>query len=76
MPSMRWEELVGANVRRLRKAKGLSQESLAHDAGIAMRYLAGIERGEENPTVLVLVKVAQALGTKPAALLDDTSVST
>lgn len=66
---MRWEDRVGANVRRLRKAKGLSQEALAHDAGMSMRYLAGLERGEENPSLLFLVKLAEALEIEPAALL-------
>lgn len=67
---MRWEDRVGANVRRLRKAKGLSQEALAHEAGMAMRYLAGIERGEENPSLAFLVKLAEALNVGPAALFD------
>ena len=66
---MRWEEIVGGNIRRLRRARRLSQEALAGNAGIAMRYLAGIERGEENPSLAVLVKIAEALGEPPAALL-------
>ena len=66
---MEWEAIVGSNIRRLRRAKGLSQEQLAHEAGIAMRYVAGMERGEENPSLRYLVKVAEALGTEPAALL-------
>ncbi|WP_240484666.1 helix-turn-helix domain-containing protein [Brevundimonas nasdae] len=65
---MRWEDRVGTNVRRLRKAKGLSQEALAHEAGMAMRYLAGIERGEENPSLAILVKLSGALGISPADL--------
>lgn len=67
---MRWEDRVGANVRRLRKAKGLSQEALAHEAGMSMRYLAGLERGEENPSLLFLVKLAEALGVAPGHLFD------
>lgn len=66
---MEWEAIVGANIRRLRKAKGLTQEQLAHEAGIAMRYVAGVERGEENPSLKFLVKIAEALGTEPAILL-------
>jgi transcriptional regulator with XRE-family HTH domain len=66
---MRWEEVVGANVRRLRKARGLTQEQLAHEAGVAMRYVAGVERAEENPSLRFLVKIAEALGVEPAALL-------
>lgn len=67
---MRWEDRVGANVRRLRKAKGLSQEALAHEAGMSMRYLAGLERGEENPSLAFLVKLADALGVEPGLLFD------
>lgn len=69
--AMRWEDRVGANVRRLRKAKGLSQEALAHEAGMAMRYLAGIERGEENPSLAFLVKLAVALSVEPGRLFDE-----
>ena len=68
--TMRWEESVGRKVRMLRKAKGLSQEALAHDAGMAMRYLAGIERGEENPTLAILVRIASALAIEPKTLFE------
>jgi len=66
---MKWEVVLGANIRRLRKAKGLTQEQLAHEAGMAMRYVAGVERGEENPSLRFLVKIAEALDTEPATLL-------
>ena len=66
---MKWEVIVGANIRRLRKAKGLTQEQLAHEAEMAMRYIAGVERGEENPSLRYLVKIAEALGCEPSDLL-------
>lgn len=65
---MEWEKIVGANVRRLRKERGLSQESLAGEADLAMRHLGRIERGEGNPTVAVLGKLAEVLGVHPADL--------
>ena len=65
---MEWEASVGANISRLRKAKGLTQEQLAHEAEIAMRYIAGVERGEENPSLRYLVKIARALEVEPAEL--------
>lgn len=68
---MRWEEIVGQNVRRLRKARGLTQEELAYGAGIDTRYVGGIERGEENPSVAVLVRIAEVLDVHPAVLLGD-----
>jgi transcriptional regulator with XRE-family HTH domain len=65
---MRWEEIVGLNVRRLRKANGLTQEELAHGAEIDTRYVGGIERGEENPSVAVVGRIAQVLEIHPAEL--------
>lgn len=62
---MEWEKLVGANIRRLRKERGLSQETLAGEAGLAMRHLGRIERGEGNPTVAVLGRLAEVLGVHP-----------
>ncbi len=63
---MEWEKIVGANIRRLRKERGLSQETLAGEAGLAMRHLGRIERGEGNPTVAILSKLADVLGVHPA----------
>jgi transcriptional regulator with XRE-family HTH domain len=63
---MRWEAIVGRNVRSLRKARGFTQEALAHAAEIDTRYVGGIERGEENPTVAV-ARIASVLSIEPAA---------
>jgi DNA-binding XRE family transcriptional regulator len=49
------------NVKRLRKARAVTQEDLAVDAGIDMRYLDAIERGQENPTIAVIANIAKAL---------------
>jgi transcriptional regulator with XRE-family HTH domain len=62
---MEWEKIVGANIRRLRKERGLSQEALAGEAGLAMRHLGRIERGEGNPTVAILGKLAEVLKVHP-----------
>jgi transcriptional regulator with XRE-family HTH domain len=53
--------VIGANVRKLRKAKGLSQEELAFRAEIDRSYLSEIENGRKNVGVLVLDQIAQAL---------------
>jgi transcriptional regulator with XRE-family HTH domain len=55
--------LVARNLRRLRVSKGLSQESLAVDAKIDRTYVSRLERGLENPTVVVLEKLSAALST-------------
>jgi transcriptional regulator with XRE-family HTH domain len=64
-----WQQIVGSNIRKLRIAKGLSQERLAFAAEIDLTYMGGIERGNRNPSLLVLVRIADALGCKPADLL-------
>ena len=66
-----WRSRVGRNVRRLRLAKpGLSQEKLAVDAEIDLTYLGGIERGRRNPSLLVMVRIAEALGAEVTELLE------
>ena len=52
------------------RADLLSPEiDLAADVGIDMRYLGGIERGQENPTIAVVANIAKALGVHPSVLL-------
>lgn len=70
---MRLAGILGANVRRLRKAAGLSQEDLAAQVGVDMRYLGGIERGQENPSLAVLEQIAKALRVSVSALLSESS---
>lgn len=54
---------VGENIRLVRKSKGLSQEQLALRAEINASYMGQVERGEKNPTIDVLGKIAAALQT-------------
>ena len=65
---MRGRDLVGANLRRLRVERSVSQERLAFDAGVDRSYVGGMERGEENPTVDVLDKLAGTLAVSVAEL--------
>ena len=50
------------NLRQIRVSRGVSQERLAFDSGVDRSYLGGLERGEENPTVDVLDRLAATLG--------------
>jgi transcriptional regulator with XRE-family HTH domain len=60
---------VGTNVRRARNAARLTQEQVALEAEIDLTYMGAIERGKRNPSLLVLVRIADALSIEPADLL-------
>jgi transcriptional regulator with XRE-family HTH domain len=60
--------VIGANIRRLRKAKGLSQEELALRAEIDRSYLSEIENGHKNLSVVMLDQIAEALGADVQAM--------
>lgn len=62
--------LFAANVRRLRKEQGLSQEELAEAAGVHRTYVGMIERGEKNVTIYNIERIAIALGVRPGSLLE------
>jgi transcriptional regulator with XRE-family HTH domain len=57
------------NLRRLRVARGLSQEQLAVDANVDRSYVSRLERGLENPTLALLDRLAGALDVSAADLL-------
>lgn len=52
---------VGDAVRRLRAARGFSQESFAQEAKLNRAYMGGIERGQRNVGVVNLYRIAEAL---------------
>jgi transcriptional regulator with XRE-family HTH domain len=73
---MRGRELVGWNVRRIRVEQGVSQERLAFDARVDRSYVGGVERGEENPTVDVLERLASTLDVALAELFMECNADT
>ena len=60
---------LGINLRRLRLEKGLGQEKFALEYGFDRTYISGIERGVRNPTIVIVQKLADALGVPIAVLL-------
>ena len=63
--------LFGKRVRAVRNAKGLSQESLADNAGLHRSYVWGIENGKRNVSLENIVRIAHALRVPPRDLLVD-----
>ena len=60
----------GYNLRKIRKAKNLSQENLADLCGLHRTYVGSIERGERNVSLKNIVSLARALDVSPANLLE------
>jgi transcriptional regulator with XRE-family HTH domain len=60
----------GRRLRELRIARGYSQEELADRADLDRTYISGIERGRRNVSLLNIWRLAGALDTAPATLLE------
>ena len=57
-------------VRQLRTARGLSQEELAHRAGVHLTWIGRLESGATNPTWAITKRVAHGLGVTHARLAE------
>ena len=62
-------DAFAANLRRLRHAKGLSQDDLAYEAEISRSYLSQLEKGEFYASLKIIGKLAAVLQIEPAELL-------
>jgi transcriptional regulator with XRE-family HTH domain len=67
--TVNYKELVGQKVKSHRLLAALSQEELAARCGIYRTYLSRIETGTANPSLVVIVALAQSLNLKPHELL-------
>jgi transcriptional regulator with XRE-family HTH domain len=61
---------LARNLRKLRQAKGVSQETFADEAGLHRTYISDLERGARNPSITIIEKLARALDVPLGALLD------
>ncbi|HYG25800.1 MAG TPA: helix-turn-helix transcriptional regulator [Caulobacteraceae bacterium] len=68
---MRWEDIVAANLKQLRKERRLTQEKLAFESGVAVRHIRAIEGAKTSATVGALGKLSEALEVHPSAFLVD-----
>jgi len=59
---------LGMAIRATRRARGLSQEELAHRSKVDRSYMSSIERGTQNPGVMVVVRIAAGIGISVAEL--------
>ena len=66
-----WRAVLAKNVRKYRRQRNLTQEQLAFEAEIDLTYMGGIERAKRNPSLLVMVRIADALGVQLPKLLSE-----
>lgn len=64
-------KLLGERVRETRARRGMTRKILARDSGVSERYLAQLETGQGNVSILLLRQIAQALDTPLQALVLD-----
>lgn len=59
---------LGEAIRSLRKSQGISQEELAHRSQVDRAYMSSIERGTQNPGVMTIIRIADAMGISVAEI--------
>jgi transcriptional regulator with XRE-family HTH domain len=69
-------EIFATNLRRLRNAKGLSQDDLAYDAKLSRSYLSQLEKGVYYASIKIIGKLAETLDVEPAEFLKHPSKRT
>jgi transcriptional regulator with XRE-family HTH domain len=63
------KEAISSNIKKCRKAKGISQEKLALISGIDRSYMSEIERCLANPSIEALPRISNALEVSPEDLI-------
>jgi transcriptional regulator with XRE-family HTH domain len=66
---MDMRKLVGTNLERIRRQKGLTQEELAELSGFSQQYLSTIESGRANPTIVTIYEIAMSMSVHYLDLL-------
>lgn len=61
----------GSSRRRVGAARGHSQEGFALASGVDRSYVGGLERGDRNPALSMIIRLAEALGVPPRALFEE-----
>jgi transcriptional regulator with XRE-family HTH domain len=62
-------DLFATNLRRLRNARGLSQDDLAYEAEMSRSYLSQLEKGAFHASLKIIGRLAVALKAEPAEFL-------
>ena len=65
---------VIGKIREIRVQKGISQLELSTISNLSQSFLASIERGKKQPSVLTLLRIAKALKVSPKNFFPDTGI--
>jgi transcriptional regulator with XRE-family HTH domain len=60
---------LGATLRAERGRRSLTQERIAHAAGLSMNYISELERGKRNASVVTVFRLAEAMSVAPESLV-------
>ena len=63
------ERLFGRMLQELRTERGLSQEELGFESDYHRTYISQLERGQKNPSLKAIFRLAEALGVKPSEMV-------
>ena len=63
------ERLFGQVLQQLRHKRGLSQEELGFESNYHRTYISQLERGQKNPSLKAIFRLAKALGVKPSGMI-------
>ena len=67
--------MISSNIQMLRRAKGLTQEALAHRVGVSRQTVISLEKGKYNPSLALAFKLARYFGLPIEAIFDDSDES-
>lgn len=64
-----WVPMLGDELTRAREAAGMTQEGLAHKAGVDRTYISQLENNHKSPTVDMLLRICDALEVSASGIL-------
>ncbi len=67
--SQKSQQHISKKLKEIRGQRNLSQEEVAKQSGISTTYYAGIERGEENPSMAVMESICKTLKVKSSEII-------
>ena len=63
------QHAFGTVLRRLRDERGLTQEDLAYESGLARTFIAKMETGRRQPSITTVFRLAESLGVRPSEIV-------